>query len=73
MNSYEKYHQEKEHKEYWEKKQEQVYYLQRKLRAKNIKYNSRDKIVFPTSDFAEDKHVKKLLIFHNYTVQTIIE
>ena len=76
MNSYQKYIENLEQEEWFkavaQKKQEQIYYLQRKLKAKGIQYNSRKKTVNPTSAFTNDKHVQRLLQEHNYTVQTII-
>ncbi|WP_271406600.1 hypothetical protein [Tenacibaculum soleae] len=74
MNSAAKYYQEKEDKEYWEKKaQTRIYYLQRKLKEKGIKYNSRAKTVFPIPDITNDPHVKALLNEFKYTIQTIID
>lgn len=52
---------------------EAIYYLQRRLRIKDIPYSSREKIVFVTSEETEDKHVQKLLKNYNYAVQTIIK
>ena len=73
MNSAAKYYQEKEDKEYWLKKhQQRIYYLQRKLKEKDIKYNSRAKTVFPLQDQVNNPHIKALLKEFNYTIQTII-
>ena len=73
MNSLEKYRQEEENREYWEKKQHQAYYLHKQLKAKSIKYNAREKAVYPKPTETEDKHVQALLTDHNYNIQTIIE
>ena len=77
MNSLEKHLENEEQKAFFEDKvihqQKQIYYLQRRLRSKNILYNSRQKIVLATSNQTADKHVLKLQNQHNYTVQTIIE
>jgi hypothetical protein len=79
MNSAAKYYENKEHEEFLcDKKnkaqtQEAIYYLQRKLRQADIPYSSKQKIVFPSSEETNDKHVQKLLSFHNYTVQTMIK
>lgn len=74
MNSAAKYYQEKEDQEYWAKKhQQRIYYLQRKLKEKGIKYNSREKAVYPASDKTNDTHVTALQQEFNYTIQTIID
>ena len=76
MNTLQKHREDLEHEEWFkavaEKKQDQIYYLQRKLREKDIDYNSRRKVVYPTSDFANNKHVLQLRDNHNYTIQTVI-
>lgn len=73
MNSRDKYEQDKERFDTAQQKQDSIYYLQRKLKEKDIAYTSRKKIIFPTPAQTEDKHIKRLLKEHNYTVQTIIE
>lgn len=76
MNSLEKHLENEAHYKAFpddKKKQTSIYYLQRKLREKDIAYTARKKIIFPTPEQTADKHVKKLLNEHNYTVQLIIE
>ena len=79
MNSREKDFENQEHYKAFPKAKskqhpkEPMYYLQRKLRMKDIPYSSRKKIVFVSPDETEDTHVQKLLKQHNYTVQTIIK
>ena len=76
MNSLEKHLENEAHYKAFpddKKKQTSIYYLQRKLREKDIAYTARKKIIFPTPEQTEDKHIKKLLNEHNYTVQIIIE
>jgi hypothetical protein len=76
MNSLEKHLENEEHRKAFpedKKKQTSIYYLHRKLREKDIAYTARAKIVFPTPIQTEDKHIKKLLKEHQYTVQTIIQ
>ncbi|MGJ8760357.1 MAG: hypothetical protein ACSHXA_07405 [Polaribacter sp.] len=73
MNSLQKYREDIEPYESKQHPKEQMYYLQRRLRMKDIPYSSRKQIVFATPEETEDKHVQKLLKIHNYTVQTIIK
>lgn len=77
MNSYEKYMEDKEHKEFFDTKckedKTRIYYLQRKLKSAKIEYNSRKKEVYPTPEQAENKYVVALLKEFNYNIQTRIE
>lgn len=71
MNSLDKYMQDIEPKE--PKTKDSIYYLQRRLRLKDIAYSSRQNIVFATPEETKDKYVQQLLKDHNFTVQTIIK
>lgn len=67
--------QEKEDREFWEakKKQDRIYYLQRKLKAAGIQYNSRKKEVYPTPEETENKYVVAILQEFKYNIQTRIK